>query len=173
MFKSAQIIANNSTANLGALTFAFNSVPGYTNWTALFDRYRINSVTITFRAVGVQMNTTPVTYSIPEFLTVVDIDDAATPTSMDQLRKYATCCSILANRDIVRSFQPRTGIATYDGLTTAYTLGDPDMWLDLANPDIPHYGLKYGIDAATPTATAAIYDVFIEYNVELSGQRGS
>jgi len=169
----AQIIANNGGPAFGAITFAFSDLPNSSAWTTVFDRYRFKSVKVTFEQVGLQMNTTPATYSVPQFITVIDFDDDATPTSFAQLQRYSTAAMHSSNVDLIRHFLPRAVRPVYiSSVSTGYQESDPNAWLDSANANIPHYALKYGVGAGTPTLETCIYNVTAEYVIELAGQRG-
>lgn len=165
-------ITDTGSDQFGVFTPVFQDLPNYTAWQSLFDRYRIRSVRYTFSPVAVQMNTTPGTYSVPRFSTVVDFDDATAPTSFSQMQRYATYAGVVATTPFVRHFRPRAATPVYNGVTAGYSEHDPDSWIDIAYPNVTHYGLKWGMAAATPTGSAAVYDVLAEYTIEVSGQRG-
>jgi len=166
-------IKNSSVPTFGAISHTFNDLPNASSWTALFDRYRFLGVKITFQSVGVMTNTSPATYSVPEFATVVDFDDDTAATSMSQLQRCATFCGHRASSSIVRHYLPRATRPVYiSGVSTGYQEADPMSWMDLAYPSIPFYGVKWGMTEASPTAQAGWYIVTAEYLIEVAGQRG-
>ncbi len=166
-------IKNSNVPVFGALTFAFSDLTNSSSWASLFDRYRFLGVKVTFQAIGVMENTTPATYSIPEFATVVDFDDDTAFTTLGAMRRYSTYCGHRTTSSIVRHFLPRATRPVYiSGVSTGYQEADPYGWMDLAYPNIPHYGVKWGMSEGSPTAQTGWYRVLCEYLIEVSGQRG-
>jgi len=166
-------IISTASITFGTFVHTLGDIPNATNWVTLFDRYRFKSVKMTFQQVGVQMNTTAVIYSIPQFITVVDFDDNTTPTSFSQLQRYSTAATHSSSADVIRHYLPRAVRALYiSPVTTGYGESDPNLWLDCANSNIPHYALKWGLGAATPAGQSCVYNVSAEYVIEFAGQRG-
>ncbi len=166
-------IKNSTVPTFGALTFTFADLPNASAWASVFDRYRFLGVKVTFQAVGVMMNTAPNTFSVPEFATIVDFDDNSAPTSFNQMQRYSTYCGHRSSSSIVRHFLPRATRPVYiSGVSTGYQESDPMSWNDLAYTNIPHYGVKWGMREASPTAQAGWYQVICEYLIEVAGQRG-
>jgi len=58
-----------------------------------------------------------------------------------------------------RTLQPRVANALYSGAFTSFGQVK-NQWVDMASQTVQHYGLKYGIFAATTAAT--IYSTVIE-----------
>lgn len=165
-------IKNSNVPTFGALSFSFSQLPNASSWVALYDRYRFLGVKVTFQSVGVMTNTTPATYSVPEFATVVDFDDDTPATALSQLQRSATYCGHRTSSSIVRHFLPRATRPVYiSGVSTGYQEADPLSWMDLAYTSIPHYGLKWGMSEGSPTAQAGWYRVLVEFTIEVAGQR--
>jgi len=156
----------------GSLQFAMNELPNANSWTTVFDRYRILSVDVRFIPANVQMNVSPVTVNAPIFHTCVDFDDATAPTSVVQVQRYGTYAGTIATSGLRRHFVPRSASPQYITLVTSgYGEVDPSVWKDCAYDSIPHYGVKYALEAGT-SSTDYRYDVMVTMKVEFAGQRG-
>lgn len=168
------IQASSSGATFGAFVHQFNDLTNASSWVALFDRYRFKSVKVTFQQVGVQMSTpTSLGFEIPKFCTVVDFDDSSAYTAFATMSRAATAATHSSTYDIVRHYLPRATVPVYiSGVSTGYQESDPMAWKDLAYPNIPHYGVKWGIDYFQTGSLQPTYNVIAEYVIELAGQRG-
>jgi hypothetical protein len=121
-----------------------DAFPNYTDFTSLFDSYRILQAKVTFvplakgNAVGLP------------FYTVIDYDDAATPSSTGEMFQYDTLQISSTNDLTERVFYPRVADAQYTGSTfTGYGRGEVGKWIDSASPNVQHYGIKYALPVST------------------------
>ncbi len=166
------ITSSTTLVQYGALSFQLSDLANYSSWTAVFDRYRVRSVRVTFNQRALQLNTSPNAFNAPRFATVIDYDDATAPTSFAQLDKYSTYAGVTSTNNLVRHFVPRASRPVYiSGVSTGYQESDPDAWNDCAYPSIPHFGIKYALDTSI-YAASSVYEVLAEFLIELSGQRG-
>jgi len=137
----------------GAFSFNVNSMPNIAAYTSLFDKYKIMKVEVYFTpylATEV-LNTAPVT--VPRLHTCVDQDDEAVPTSVAELEQFSTYSQVRGTAPLVRVFKPRAIMQIFQSaIATSYAVA-PDVWLDLANPTIPHYGLKYAFPSSAVAGT--------------------
>lgn len=127
--------------------FRLSYTPAASEFTPLYDQYRIKSIkrTIFYSSTGADTTGTTGPYGpagCPMLYMVRDYDDAVVPTATTELmqRPY---CSIRRLTSVNKVFiRPRMARAIYQpGATFAY--GTTRGWLDVTNPDVPHYGLKY------------------------------
>lgn len=140
---------NAVTTSTAAYKFKLSSLPGYTEITTLFDKYRIRGVRATFmprinvfRLTDLGAGTTTATTSPPIF-SVVDYDDATAPANAAVLHEYENCKVHYEFRPWSVFFRPRVAIGTYgSGAFTSYSTGAANLWCDAASPDIEYYGLK-------------------------------
>jgi hypothetical protein len=166
-------IANTGLDQFGSMVFTFSDLSNASAWASVWDRFRFLGVKVTFQARGVMTNILPATYSIPTFATVVDFDDDNAFTSMSAMQRCATYVGLPSNQNVIRHFLPRRSMEIYvSAVSTGYGEVDPKQWSDLGYPTIPFFGLKWGLGAASPIGQAAIYDILVEYVIELAGQRG-
>ncbi len=165
-------ILNGLATLYGSLGFTASLLPNASSWSAVFDRYRIRSVDVSFYPTNVQINEGGTLTNAPLFHTAIDFDDDATPTSVAQLQRYSTYAGTIATSGIRRHFVPRSARLQYlSGVSSGYAEEDIETWRDCAYMNIPHYGIKYALE---PCGTANVYryDISIKLVVEFAGQRG-
>lgn len=174
-----EIPLNNLTIPIGdnkcffASSFGVSAIPQIAEFTALFDQYRIRGVIAKFRLVQPPeaTNTAATSQFYPDIYVTVDHDDAATPTTVDQILQYGKCKRgiLRPNRYFTYRFFPTAALQLYrSATTTAYAPAKNSMWMDLAQTDMPYYGLKGCVsNEAAGVATAAIA---IEYHIVMRVQ---
>jgi hypothetical protein len=136
----------------GGVYYALTSYPGYSQF-ALFDEYRIECIKVKFRPRFNMFTIGSVgTNKLPRLYTVIDYDDASTPTDINALKQYQSCRECNFDQSMVRTFRPKCAAALYSGTFASY--GNMDhMWIDMASPGVQHYGLKYGIEGGASGQT--------------------
>jgi len=168
---SISTISQSNTVNVfGALYFSLNSYPGASSAAAFFDQYRIMAVSVRFapQYTGAYF----VNGSInPRLYTVLDYDDANTPTSIGYLQQYASCITAMPDQGITRVLRPRIALANYSGAFSSFSNVEP-TWIDVASPNTQHYGVKYAIDVgAGGQTTIQSYSVDVVLYVEFRSVR--
>lgn len=133
----------DSTAN----GFQLNQLPGYTEFTNLYDQYRIVGVDIRWTPSVTQAiaGATP-DQQLPRLVTVADFNDGTVPTTLSNLTQYQSFRADLFNKTLFRSVKPRTALAVYNNLTNnGYALQDGPTWVDTGSAGVQHYGIKWGL----------------------------
>jgi len=130
------------------LSFALNNPPGYSELTALFDRYRLTKVQLTFiygknSANITQTTTAGANTNLPCLYTAIDLDDDSAPANIDELLEYETCHVDRLDKIVKRTVYPRIATAAYSGAFTSYANMDPSTWIDCNSDGVRYYGLKY------------------------------
>jgi len=156
------------------------NVPNYTEFTALFDYYRIrgvhikmiytNNVANTSSAVG-----TAQSIALPTVQCMYDYDDANAPTTEGELlqRPGVKLLTMGTNGPLNLSVVPKYAnqILTDAGVQPA-GIGKASDWLDGNFPGIPHFGYKMWL---TPWPAATLQDgyfqFFFTYDLEFKGMR--
>lgn len=137
-----------------AYQFYLSLFPDYTEFTALFDQYRIGPVTVTFTPLGAAeavLNTV--------IHTVIDYDDNTT-LSTSALQEYSTHQMNGLGRMFQRTLQPRAANASYSGTFTSFSQMPPSTWIDAASPGVLYYGIKGQIPATVVVGGPfSVYDV--------------
>lgn len=126
-------------------SYNLSSIPGYINFTNLFDQYRINLIVLKFwLRIELPDATTDV---IPKLFYAKDYNDVNTPTSIAEVRQYSNhkCVKLSTYRPVVVKLRPATLSLIYNGLTSAYS-SNWRKWLQTTAASVPHYGLKCAID---------------------------
>lgn len=137
--------ANNTVPVYGSAAFTIAQLPDIGSLTPLFDKYKILSVEVYFVPYLATEVVATVPIAVPRLHTVVDQDDNTIPASIGELEQYSTYVEVRGSAPLVRKFKPRALMAIYQSaIATGYAIA-PDVWLDLANDTIPHYGIKYAI----------------------------
>lgn len=132
----------------------------YTEFTPLFDQYRLRRVIMKFRLVPPsEANNTPTTLQFyPDIAVTVDHDDANTPTTIDEIKQYGKCKTgvLQPNTWFTYRCYPTASMQLYrTATTTGYAPLKNNQWLDLGYTDIPYYGIKVGVDYSSLGTLAA------------------
>jgi len=148
------IIPSTTLDQQGALSFALSSLPSYTEFTALYDQYRIIQAVVRFIPTSQVSTSTPL-------LTVLDFDDAATPSAVTDIQQYATLQITESGGYCERVLNPHPATAMYSGAFTSFgspSGGPRGPWIDSASPSVLYYGLKYYLVAQTANNTSINWD---------------
>jgi len=157
-----------------AMIFRLDDMPNVSEFVNLFDNYRVRGVKITIKMVSnpdaqsiVGSATTNVYANyFPTLWWTTDEDDVNLVTLV-QMREYAKARHrvLKPNQEISIFVRPKPLQAMFKGLTTGYALGKASQWLDLANADIPLYGVKLVIDYEGMT-TSALNPWYFKFNTK-------
>lgn len=161
-----------------AWQFTLNMLPQVATFTSLYDVYRISKIEFTIRPRAVIhqiLGGGQGTVGLPaynNFIYAVDNDDANVPASYNELREYGNAKEIqlLQGRKHVITFKPAVAQIIYNnGITTAN--GERfSPWIDVANPAVPHYGIKIALPPTT-SANQITCDITVRYLLEFKQVR--
>lgn len=128
-----------------SLTVRLNQLPNYTDFTALFDQYKITHAQFKFIPhfnVG-QVPLGPQNTQVARLVTVIDQDDDTNLTGLTQAMQYSSLEESLLDKERTRDFTPLPLLQTYrTSTTTGYNTPDRPVWIDAADTDVPHYCAK-------------------------------
>jgi hypothetical protein len=141
-----------------AYTFTLAGFPDSTDFTNLFDQYRIGIVRVAFFPQGAASAVINSTLG-----TAIDYDDSASGLSLGQLEEYSTFQLNSLQKTFWRTFQPMAAQAAYSGVFTSFNRMPASTWIDCGSPSVLYYGLKGQIPASTISGGP-----FIVYNVSVS-----
>jgi hypothetical protein len=134
-------------------TFSLGDLDESTEFTGLFDQYRIDCVCFKLlpmqNAIGLTTNST--TTCVTPYV-VVDYDDASAITSAAQARSFESCIIVPPGKECTRQFRPRIAIAAYSGTFTSFA-NMADQWIDSNSNSVAHYGIKVFLPGATAAQT--------------------
>jgi len=161
--------------NLGAL-------PHYSEFTSLFDCYRITHVKMMFlydqnssQSVEVAVGVPQVTF-IPYLITVNDFDDATPLTALSDYCEYENFKVERMDRPLTISFVPRIASAVYSGgAFTGYSQAPPLAWVDSGSPSVEYYGIKWAvngnIEGGVGTHQLGTYSIFFTFTIQCKDPR--
>jgi len=138
----------------GGISFALDQVLT-ADFTALFDEYRICAVTALFYPDNTTVDAPEQISGLPAdpgmLETMIDYDDATTPVATDFLENQTYRVNrFLGKAPIKVSLVPRVSAALFkSSLSLAYG-SKARQWIDLAAPEVPHYGIKYRFSSSIP-----------------------
>lgn len=160
------------TAAAGSQTFAgygfqLNYVPNYTEFTSLFDMYRINKVVYKF--VSRTTSSALSANECGELYSVVDYDDISAPLTVAEMLERDTVKRSKITNTHTRILTPAVAAVAYrTGITNAY-MPKWKQWIDAAYVDVPHFGLKVCYD--NRDNVDSIFDVYITYYMSFRNVR--
>lgn len=154
-------ITGSTVDVFGGYSFSLNDVPAVTEFTNLYDQYRLNKVVVKWIPLTTETN---VGQSTTLFYSVLDFNDDVAPTTEAEILQYASLRISQGLRTHTRVLTP----ASLDDLTddtggTRYA-GNPKtkQWISTSAPTAPHYGIKF-FRPAQPAAQLVNYKVMIMY----------
>lgn len=158
-----EIVPNASGFNSGSVAPALSQVVNATDFSALFDQYRLTKHVCTFTLVTDPSTQTPVPTSgerlVPTLYWAHDSNDTNAPTDVQVLRERQGCqvrymrmgvpIRIVSNPSCLIA----VGTAITGGALTASNLIPKyRQWLDTNVLSTPHATFKWAIDNANPTS---------------------
>jgi len=141
---------------LGANASIFQSLSP-AELSTLFDHYRLDGIEIQVLASG-DPNTFTATGTLPRMYIFNDYDDSGTVGNLAQAQQ-SQGVQVFQPGALDRSFshfiKPRLLTQTYrTAVTTGYAPAEKSIWVDSAQGDVPHYGVK--LWATLPGVAASV-----------------
>ncbi|QGF19385.1 capsid protein [Antarctic virus COCH21_111] len=186
----AYVLSTSGTPiTYGTLTMVarLSDLPSYTEFTNLFDQYRINSVTIkmysfsTASSTGAAVNPT-LSQTSALVHSIIDYDDTIAPTGSDSgindFRQFPSYrCRQMVNgtgKPLTYRFKPHLAASVYGtGAFTSYK-NEKFGWIDSNSPGVDGYGFKAVVELPSLGASYA-YTFFtkveVSYNLSFRNPR--
>jgi len=166
-----------------SMLFRLADLPGYTEFQAMYDMYKIVGVALRIFPLFSDSNTAT-TGSVQGLglviHSVIDLDDAGVPAASDAgvnaLREYGQsykCQNLLNTGKWSRYFRPKTAGYLVDSAGVSQLAAvNKQMWVNSAQPSIAHYGVKVVIETNTFSALAlsASFKMEAKFYIKLKGQ---
>jgi hypothetical protein len=167
---SLATLAANTGDTLYSFYFTIGNTPGATDFTNLFDQYRIMEAVVTFVPY---VNTVPSgTANSPGIIgTWIDYDDANLPANLQEGQQYESYQRNQCTVPFVRVIRPRSAVATYGGSTFNGYGNVYGMWQDSANTAVQYYGLKLCIHNATYASSTNVYEIEVTLTFQCRSPR--
>lgn len=153
-FQASTIASNASVyTSTGSIAFALSQCPAPTDFTNLFDQYRIVKTQINFvpNYSGNTAGGIPGLYNI--FYMAVDHTDVTSPTQASDVLQYDAHRLVQPYKPFSITFKPAPSSSFFNSTTTTGYGPRQGAWLDSSSPAVPHYGLKWVWDCNSATAT--------------------
>lgn len=152
---------------LTALSVNLAQLPGVSDFANLYDEYRIDYVKHKiFLCVPPEAAPLSNTNTYPVAYWSIDKDDDTAPASLDEIRQHGNVqTSMLTNeRPIIITYKPSSLVQTYrTAVSTGYS-AKQGQWIDMAGTNVPHYGLKFGLNDFVNTS----FKILIETSLWIS-----
>jgi len=133
------IITNGIAANFGVFNFSLNDLPGSSDFTALFQMYRIESIEIEWRPEYTELTDAAlVSNAVNCCLNTAINNIGSTPTSVDDVLQNSNCSSSSITRQHKVRFRP---CVLMDNVSPCY------CFVSSQSPSTNWWGISYGIQA--------------------------
>lgn len=169
-FATSVVTVSAGTPQFFASNFQLSSLPDVTDFTNLYDMYKILKIKYTLMPKG---NSSDVGIAaglgnMVRVCSVLDYDDSVAPTSFNQLCQYNNIKWTHSTQNHSRTLVPKFLREVSTGLgTTANEVSTG--WINCANNNVQHRGIKVGIQA--PQNGTVDYDLVIKYTLAFKGVR--
>lgn len=145
------------TSTLFAANFSLNDVPGYTEFSALFDFYKVNGIRVKLIPYQTESNSTGTVNNagnVPIFY-VVDTTDSTPPSSVEELCEYQDHKITNLYTGLDCYFRPKFADATS---------AMRDGWVATTNTSLNYYGFKFAIPPSTNAMTYyLVYTYYLSF----------
>lgn len=146
-----EVTISNTLPTFGAINFSLNDLPNNTEFTSLYDMYKINCVKLQFlpqQTQSISIGTINNPNASARFFSVIDYNDGTAPTSIDELRQYQSCKMTPILRPHKRVvFKPK--ILDTNGFSIS-------PWMSTSTPAANYFGLKYAVEPMDSTSTLSM-----------------
>lgn len=166
--------ASSSTATNGVVYFSLSQLTDSSEFSNLYDMYKIKAVKITFIPhANVTFGNGDVSAYSNRLLTCLDFNDS-TVADPNTIRNYATCRIKPNNKIHSRYFYPKplAEYANADSGTVLANKGNP--WFSTNNRTVRYYGLKYSVshpDSTGFTTGDVLYRVEVKFYLSFKGKQ--
>jgi hypothetical protein len=144
------IVTSTTVPTFVGLSFALSDLPGYTEFTNLFDQYRIDRIEL--KLIPNVTDSFPSSLLTGTIQSVIDYDDGNTPTTTTELLQYENCqVNNIVDSQVQLDFKPRVALAAYAGAFTSYA--NATSWIDSASPGVQHFGVKFCFSISASVVT--------------------
>lgn len=153
-------IAVTGTAVVHALSFSLSDIPNSSEFTSLFQAYRLNKIVVRIQPKFNVGNSTG-TIAAPQIVTAIDYNDDNAGFTRAQLLEYSTHRLHFGFRPMIRKFTPAIEGALL-GATNAVVSGVQKFkqWVDTSAHDVKQFGFKVIFDPLAANTVTYNYDIY-------------
>lgn len=176
-FKRTQYTSGWTANQLLADTFvnyygSLNQVPTVSDFTGLYDQFKILAMKVTLIPRGNSSDITPVGTSAAQSVgvfSVIDYDDNTNLTSISQACQYGNMKMTRSHQVHSRYFKPRITMNATASAGTQQAVNTRG-WLDIATGgDVNHYGVKFALQIAPNSVQT--FDLKVDYYLAFKSVR--
>lgn len=146
-----ELTISNVTTTLIGYNFSLDDLPNSSEFTSLYDMYKINCVKLTFlpqQTQSISSGSINNPNASARFFSAIDYNDSNAPASIDELRNYQSCKVTPILRPHKRViFKPKILVG---GVMTS------SPWLTTATPSANYFGLKVAVEPMDSTSTTTM-----------------
>ena len=136
----SQINSSNTGLVAGGLAFTLGQLPNFSEFTGLYDMYRINKIAIKFVPAYNSSSVGVVAEYAPNFHTVIDATDASTPGSLNDLLQYGNHRMTCGTQTHLRVFTPASlDYVNATGFSSVPFNPTWKQWLSTANANVEFF----------------------------------
>lgn len=164
------ITVTAGTDGLVQTPFRLDFVPNRTEFTALYDQYRIKAIKVTLmpRGNSSDLGTAATLGNVSRVFSVLDYDDSNNPTSISQLCEYQNLKVTHSTKNHTRYLVPKFNANIAGPLGTIAR--KPSVgFLDVTDESVVHNGVKWAIQA--PANGTVVYDLMTTYYLAFKNVR--
>jgi len=164
-------------------SFALTDVINYTEFTSLFDQYKIKMVDFKIQMISnpdgaTQTNVASGANSVnwyPKFWYIRDYDGNVSADTLSEIKERVGVKFFVMkpNREYTIRIKPKVLVQTYKTLTTT-GYAPKALWIDCASNNVPHYGLNAVVDmlGINPVdATGFQFRIEYKFHLQFKGVR--
>lgn len=155
-FKRHYNVAHLQIATGYGFSFSLNQLPNASEFTALFDQYKIISIKYRFK---LRADPGSGTGTYPTLFYRRDHDDDNNPVSIDELEQSNLTRHVVLRPNSWVKIGVKPSILQAGLTQTGTTMVFPkyNTWIDCSYPDVKHYGLKTWIDILPNNQSVDVY----------------
>lgn len=161
-----QLVISPLAPTLTAYTFRLADVPNSSEFTNLYDSYKIKAVKLTFYPAMTQSISTS-TINAPagetRCVTCLDRNDGVAPTSFDAVRQYQNAKVFQVNRRHSRYIYKPMVLDDSN-----YTI---NPWVNTTSPNVNYYGLKFAAEPSLQSSGTYQFSVEAKFYLAFKSVR--
>lgn len=170
-----QIVETLLNQNL-TYQFKLDNVVNPSDFVNLYDQYRINKITLylePLRSTTGEATNGPYNFKMS---VVHDYNDASPLTQEDDYLEYSNCkrYNVVRNGAVRIILYPKINnvVENVGGVANAYTsMNSNKVWLNIAEDEVPHFGLKIFIPAGVTTEGYGLFRVRAKFDLSFKNSK--
>lgn len=170
-FATSVITVSGGVAYFGASSFELQNVPNASEFTSLYDQYKINGIKwqLLPRGNSADVGTSTTQGNQGRIFSVLDYDDSNAPASFNDMTQYQNVKMTPNTVTHTRYLKPKFLMDVLSGSVGVTANAPRNGWIDCTNSDVKHRGVKIGIQA--PTNATYTYDLMVTYYLAFKNVR--